>query len=109
MNSKGFWSAMAPHINGFISLKRSLGYKYKEQETCLRNFDRFVLDQGYTGVGLTKGIADKWAENRHNATMLTMYGKIIIVKQFAEYLCNQGISTYIPRLPKYPQDTFIPF
>jgi len=109
MNSKGFWSAMAPHINGFIGLKRSLGYKYKEQETCLHNFDRFVLDQGYTGVGLTKDIADKWAENRHNATKLTMYSKINIVKQFAEYLQNQGISTYIPRLPKYPHSAFIPY
>ena len=100
---------MAPHIKGFISLKRSIGYKYKEQETCLHNFDRFVLDQGYTGVGLTKDIADKWAENRHNATKLTMYSKINIVKQFAEYLQNQGISTYIPRLPKYPHSAFIPY
>lgn len=109
MNSKGFWSAMAPHINGFIGLKRSLGYKYKEQETCLRNFDQFVLDQGYTGVGLTKEIADRWAENRHNATMLTMYGKIGVVKQFAEYLRNQGVKTFIPQLPKYPASTFIPY
>lgn len=109
MNSPEFWSIFAPHIRGFISLKRSLGYKYNEEERCLRNFDRFVMDQGYSGIGLTKEIADKWAEKRNNATMLTMYGKIKIVKQFSEYLRNQGISTYIPRLPKYPQDTFIPF
>lgn len=109
MNSKGFWSTMAPHINEFIALKRSLGYKYREQERCLRNFDRFVLDQGYAGRGLTKEIADKWAENSHNAALLTMYSKIAIVRQFAEHLRNQGISTYIPRLPKYPQGTFIPY
>lgn len=32
MNSKAFWSVFAPHINGFISMKRSLGYKYEEEE-----------------------------------------------------------------------------
>lgn len=109
MNSKEFRSSMAPHINEFIAFKRSLGYKYREQERCLLNFDRFVLDQGYTGLGLTKEITDKWAENPHNAALLTMYSKIAVVRQFAEHLRYQGVTTYIPKLPKYPKNTFIPY
>ncbi len=109
MNSKALWSVFAPEINGFISMKRSLGYKYKEEERILYAFDRFVLAQDYNSTGLTKQIADKWAENRHNEAKLTLYGKVRIVKQFAEYLRNQGISTYVPHLPKYPISTFIPY
>ncbi|MDZ7607131.1 MAG: hypothetical protein U5K79_16440 [Cyclobacteriaceae bacterium] len=109
MNSKAFWSVFAPHPGGFISMKRSLGYKYEEEERALRTFDRFLLAQQHTSHGLTKEIADKWAQRRHNEAKLTLYGKVRIVKQFAEYLQDKGISTYVPHLPKYPVSTFIPY
>jgi integrase len=109
MTSKSFWSVFAPHIIDFISLKRSLGYKYKEEERDLYNFDRFILDQGHTSPGLTKEISDKWADKRHNESELTLYGKVKIVRQFAEYLLDQGVKTYIPKLPKYPGNNFIPY
>lgn len=109
MNSKAFWSVFAPGINGFISMKRSLGYKYEEEERTLHAFDRFVLSEQHTSTGLTKEIADKWAQRRNNEAKLTLYGKVRIVKQFAEYLRDQGINTYVPNLPKYPESTFIPY
>jgi integrase/recombinase XerD len=110
MTSKSFWSIFAPHINDFISLKRSLGYKYNEEERILYTFDRFILDQGHTDPGLTKETSDKWADRRHNESELTMYGKVKLVKQFAEYLRGQSVKTYIPPLPKYPgNNNFIPY
>lgn len=109
MNSKSFWSVFAPHISDFISLKRSLGYKYQEEERILYTFDRFILDQGHTSPGLTKEIFDKWADGHHNEAELTIYSKIKIVKQLAEYLRDQNIKTYVPQLPKYPGNTFIPY
>lgn len=109
MNSKLFWSVLAPHISDFIGFKRSLGYKYKEEERTLYSFDQFILAQGHTNPGLTREISDKWAERRHNEAKLTIYGKVKIVKQFAEYLRDQGIKTYVPQLPKYPGSTFIPY
>jgi len=109
MSSKSFWSIFAPHISDFIGLKRSLGYKYKEEERILYRFDRFILDQGHTSIRLTKEISDKWADGHHNEAELTIYSKIKVVKQLAEYLRDQGIKTYVPQLPKYPGNTFIPY
>ncbi len=109
MNSKSFWSVFAPHIRDFISLKRSLGYKYQVEERILYTFDRFILDQGHTNPGLTKEISDKWADGRHNEAELTIYGKIKVVKQLAEHLRDQGIKTFVPQLPKYPGNTFISY
>ena len=109
MSSKSFWSAFAPNINNFIGLKRSLGYKYEEEERVLYRFDRFILDQGHTSLGLTKEISDKWADRLHNETELTIYSKVKVVKQLVEYLHDQGIKTYVPQLPKYPGSTFIPY
>ena len=109
MSNKLFWSVFAPHINDFIGLKRSLGYKYREEERILYTFDRFILDQGHTSPGLTKEISDKWADGCHNEAKVTIYSKIKIVKQLAEYLRDQDIKTYVPQLPKYPGNTFIPY
>lgn len=109
MSNKSFWSVFASHINDFISLKRSLGYKYKVEERALHTFDQFILDQGYTSLGLTKEISDQWAHRRHNEAELTIYGKVLVVKQFVEYLRDQGIKTYVPQLPKYQRSTFIPY
>ncbi len=109
MSSKPFWSIYAPYINDFISLKRSLGYKYEQEERLLYRFDRFILDQGHTSVVLTKELSDKWADKSHNEAELTIYCKIKVVKQLAEYLRDQGIKTYVPQLPKYPGWTYIPY
>jgi integrase/recombinase XerD len=109
MSSKSFWSIYAPYINDFISLKRSLGYKYKEEERLLYRFDRFILDQDHTSVVLTKELCDKWAGEYHNEAVHTTYSKVKVVKQLAEYLLDQGIKTYVPQLPKYSGCTFIPY
>jgi integrase len=109
MKSKSFWSVFAPHIRQFIEQKRSLGYKYDEQERVLFSFDQFVLDQDYTISGLTKEIADKWAERRYNESAITIYAKVLVIKQFSEFLRHCGIQTYVPNLPKYPNSTYIPY
>ena len=109
MNRKSFWSVFAPYIKDFIDLKRNLGYKYEEEERVLYRFDRFILDHGYTSLGLTKEISDEWAAKSQNEAELTIYGKVKVLKQLAEYLRDQGIKTYVPQLPKYPGWTFIPY
>ena len=73
MSSKSFWSIYAPYINDFIGLKRSLGYKYEEEERLLYRFDQFILDQGHTSVVLTKELSDKWADRNHNEAEFTIY------------------------------------
>lgn len=108
MSNKSFWSVFAPHMYEFINLKRSLGYKYDEQERILSAFDRLALGHNHTWPGLTKEIADKWAEKRYNESDLTKYGRVILIRQFSEYLRNCGIKTYIPNLPPYPHSSFIP-
>lgn len=109
MSSKSFWSVFAPAISDFIGLKRSLGYKYKEEERTLYIFDQFILDQGHTSLVLTKEISDKWTNKHRNDAELTIYSKVRVLKQFTEYLRDQGIKTYVPQLPKYPDCTFIPY
>src|SRR5674476_1441888 len=96
MSNKMFWSIVAPYITEFIAFKRSLGYKYEEQERILSNFDKFVLEQDQTCIGLSKQIADKWAERRNDESELSRYGRMVCLCQFSEYLRNRGIKSYLP-------------
>lgn len=109
MKSKIFVSVIAPYIAEFITFKRSLGYKYEDQERILSNFDRFVLEQDQTIIGLSKDVADRWTERRNNEAELSRYGRVVCLCQFAAYLRNRGIASYLPQLPKYPDCTFIPY
>lgn len=108
MDNKSFWSIYALYFTNFIDFKRSLGFKYKEEERILFSFDRFIIEQGETEIGLSKELADKWAIRSKNESELTRYGKVVCIKQFSSYLRSRGIKSYIPQLPKYPNSTFIP-
>ena len=109
MRNRVFWSILAPYITEFIAFKRSLGYKYEEEERMLSNFDKFILEQNQTSIGLSKHITDKWSERRNNESELTRYGRMVYLCQFSRNLRNSGIKSYIPQLPKYPDCTFIPY
>lgn len=108
MDNKGFWSIYALYFTDFIDSKRSLGFKYTVEERILSLFDKFIIEQGETKIGLSKELADKWSERRNNESELTRYGKVVCIRQFSDYLRNRGIKSYIPQLPKYPNSTFIP-
>lgn len=109
MKTKIFGSVCAPRMMEFIQLKRSLGYKYQEEERNLFSFDRFALEHEHASQGLTKQIVDEWVKKRYNESDLTRYSKITIIRQFADFLLSCGIRTYIPKLPPYPHSNFIPY
>jgi len=109
MKNKAFWSIYAHYITNFIDLKRSLGFKYNEEERILSLFDKFIIEQGETKIGLSKELADKWSVRINNESELTRYGKVVCINQFSGYLRSLGIKSYIPQLPKYPVSTFIPY
>lgn len=108
MSSRAFWSKYAPYLREFIAFKRSLGYKFDEQERILCVFDSFLSEQADTSIGLTKELTDKWSVKRNNEADLTRYTKILVIKQFSDYLRSHGVSSYIPSLPKYSGSSYIP-
>ena len=52
------------HLNDYLKLRRQLGYKLQEAEFLLRNFVRFVEQEG-TGV-ITAKLAVRWAAGPNN-------------------------------------------
>jgi len=103
-----YYSLYGPYIIRFIALKNSLGYKYKDAGKALMLLDGLALKENIAEVPITKELADKYAEQRPNESEKTRYNRIQILRQFAQYLCDLGLRSHMPRLPKL-RNTFIPY
>lgn len=62
-NFKGIYASL---IREFVSLKRSMGFKYIGGEFVLTLFDRFTIERNETAIGITKELSDAWCKERDN-------------------------------------------
>lgn len=103
-----FYGVNAFFIGQYIEFKRNLGYALKNTYTFTM-FDRFTIENGATTVGLTKELAEKWAENRPNESNVTRYKRVNVIINFSVYLNHLGYTSYIPRQIKTYRTTFTPY
>lgn len=95
-------------IKQYIEFKRNLGYALKNTY-AFKMFDRLTVDNGATTIGLTKELAEKWAEKRPNESDITRYKRVNNVINFSVYLNHLGYNSYIPRQMKSYRTTFTPY
>ena len=103
-----FHGVNADLIKQYISFKRSLGYALDNIYT-FKMFDRFTLENGVDFIGLTRELADNWAEKRSNESDVTQYKRVNDIINFSIYLKQSGYETYIPRQLKFYKSTFTPY
>lgn len=96
-----YYSTYGSCIEQFISLKNSLGYKYKGGKGYLGQFDRLAAELEVEGPGITRDIAEQWSAKRPNESDSTRYLRIEAVRQFSLFLCQLGHRSHVPRLPKF--------
>lgn len=106
---KGYYSVYGSPIKQFIELKRKLGFKFKSGAFYLSKIDLFAQERSEESIGITKDFADKWGERKANETDLNRYYRIGYLAQFSSYLRDNGIESYVPKIPPMPQNTFIPY
>lgn len=109
MSNYNFRSVYAKHITDLVSLKQELGYKYLTEEFVLHQFDQYVIRNNFTSTSITPDIVEGWMEKRPNETDATRYGRISALIQLASYMCDMGVSNYIPRMPLISKSDFIPY
>lgn len=102
-------SIYGPDITQFIDMKTKLGFKYTTGKIILSQIDQLAHQQEEKTKGIRKGFAQKWCEERCNESERYRYDRIRFFAQFSSYLCDLGIPSYIPKLPRYPKNTFVPY
>ena len=91
--NKTFTGPLAEHIHKFLNEKRSLGYKYEEQERVL-----YVLDQMSKKFdcsnGLPENLCRAFVERDPNWRQKTQEQRVTLIRTFAEYLIRHEIPAY---------------
>jgi len=107
MNNAKLKSVYAPYIEKFVALKRSLGFKYLNEEIILSRFDKFAEESKVTEIGISKELSDNWLTKMNNESEQSRVMRCATFKLFCEYLNDLGIRSYTPQTPLY-RHAYIP-
>ena len=105
---RNYESIFAPFMQRLIIIKRGLGFKSVDMEYSYVMFDRFILSENVSSVGITRELAEKWSAPRANESQRTRYVRIAHVAQLCDFLCTLGYKSHILRLPSI-QRSHVPY
>lgn len=105
---RNYESIFASFMERLITIKRGLGFKCVDMEYAYLMFDRFILSENVSSVGITRELAEKWSAPRANESQRTRYVRIAHVAQLCHFLCTLGYKSHIPRLPRI-QRSHVPY
>lgn len=106
--SKHFYSIYGPSIQNFLSLKRSLGFKYEAGEYELGKLDKIAYLRDESSISITEELAAAVCLKHPNESEKSRNNRIQIVRQFAFFLCDIGYPSYVPRLPSF-KSSYTPY
>ena len=93
-------SPLSELMGKFIQEKQTYGYRYNRESQELLRLDRFLCKLGLQSLELPRDIVDKWTAKRDNEKPSNQRLRIIRIRQFALYLCRQGIDAYVSETTK---------
>lgn len=91
-----FHSALGGLLGQFLQQKRACGYRYNTETTVLRNFDRFLIQQGLTDIELAKDLVERWTTKRAGECSGSHRGRICALRQFTKFMLQEGFPAYVP-------------
>jgi len=92
--NKEFAGPLALYLKGFLEEKRSLGYKYKEQERLLGVLDK-MSEQFDCSQGLPKALCIAFTKKEPNWHQATQELRVGLLRVFAEYIIRHGVPAYV--------------
>jgi integrase/recombinase XerD len=98
--NKHFNGIYGPYMDEYLAFKRKLGFKQQTEESVFAVFDQFTLKRGETTIGITRELAEDWMAAGVNLSDSYNYHRAVQLNQFASFLSERGIRSYIMQLPK---------
>jgi integrase len=111
MNKRYNWkSDIAQKAQQFLQIKHMTGFKFDTQKKYLQRFDTYYFQNGYTGIRITKEMADAFIYNQ-DERMSGWYVKERLLRDFALFLKDHCCSEiYIPVVQSVPpKSSFTPY
>ena len=106
--SKHFYSIYGPSIKNFLSIKRSLGFKYEAGEYELGKLDKIAHQKDESSIGITKELAVAVCLKHPNESEKSRNNRIQVVRQFAFFLSDTDYPSCVPKLPSF-KSSYTPY
>lgn len=106
--SRHFYSVYGPSIVDFLSLKRSLGFKYEAGEYELAKFDKIAFQREEVALGITGELANAVCKKQPNESDKSRNNRIQIFRQFAIFLSDMGYPSHVVNLPPF-KSSYTPY
>ncbi len=92
-----FASPLSGELQLFLEVKRSLGYKYREEERCLLVLDKFLKSVlGKENPVITQEIVRQYLRRRDQVSDTTRSHRLSQLRQFCRFLVLKEPRTFIP-------------
>jgi len=91
-----YTSVLAPHLRAFVAERQACGLKYQTAQVYLRDFDRWLCEHPCLPDALSRATVEGWTAKRPNEQPVTQYGRVSLMRQFAQYLTRQDLPAYNP-------------
>jgi len=92
--SKVFTGPLSIHLQGLLHEKRSLGYKYNEQERLLGVLDEISKHHDCSG-GLPKELCFAFVERDPNWHQATQENRVALIRILAEYMIRHEVPAFV--------------
>ncbi|MCL1918643.1 MAG: tyrosine-type recombinase/integrase [Peptococcaceae bacterium] len=102
MNNPVFTGPFSKEMQDFISLKKSIGYKYCTAPGILKRFDTFLASNHTSLTALTKEAVTGWCTRTAHETAANQQSRSSVIRQFAKHLDNIGVDAWILPNNYYP-------
>ncbi len=93
-------SNLQDYLEGYLALRKALGYKLRTHRSSLKNFLQFVAEKKATTI--TTQLALAWAMKPGGATPKWWAYRLRMVHHFALYVRVRDLSTEVPPLTLLP-------
>ena len=103
MAEQVFTGPFRKEMRDFISLKRSIGYKYSAEPGILKRFDAYLAAKYPEAESLTKEAVTGWCSRTPHETTGNHCSRASVIRQFSKYLDSIGTSAWILPVNYYPK------
>jgi integrase len=95
-------------MQSLVEYKRALGYKYYNERKFLKQFDTFLVRNGYTGLELTQQMVKAWEIRPKGESEKTRVNKTSVVRILGLFMGDNGGKAYISPYTLSPEKS-IPY
>lgn len=96
MQQPNFVSVLAHKLSDFLVLRECGGLNSKNLIVLLRDFDRFLLHEGFQGRWPSRNVIERYAVSLQHLQPGTQENRLSAVRQFCSYLCLFEPECFVP-------------